>query len=250
MKNESADQRTRRLALKREARQRRRDRELPSTKKRRIARDCTNQNRRRDALNSTTRDAYNAKRRERAHTKLSRNSQRDAIRTQHALTLREAHGKNDTDAIFEIDKMCFVKESLSRNDVASYVPGARGHVNGRRCIVLLEDDVIVACMLVRKTHRTRKRRGKREYIPYLQSLAVLPSKRNHGYARDLLNYIQKETKQKRGDKACVLLHVRSDNASAIYLYVSAGFQFFKRVSKHFAEGLCRDASEMMWCATF
>ena len=154
MKNENADQRRRRLALKRAARRRRRNLELPSAKERRLAKNRLNQNRRRGAVNSKTRNAYNAKRRERVHRKQLCISQsetnRNAIRAQHTLAIKDACDENDVDTIFEIDKTCFPKESFSRSDIASYVPGARDYIDGRRSIFLIEDDIIVACLLLSK----------------------------------------------------------------------------------------------------
>jgi ribosomal-protein-alanine N-acetyltransferase len=69
----------------------------------------------------------------------------------------------------------------------------------------------------------------------IQTIAVAPEHRGRGLARELLGHLLAAAAD--GDCSEVLLEVRADNASAIALYASEGFDVIARRGSYYGPGL-------------
>jgi ribosomal-protein-alanine N-acetyltransferase len=69
----------------------------------------------------------------------------------------------------------------------------------------------------------------------IQTIAVAPEHRGRGLARELLGHLLAAAAD--GDCSEVLLEVRADNAAAIALYASEGFDVIARRGSYYGPGL-------------
>jgi len=126
------------------------------------------------------------------------------------LTVRAAR-PNDTAAMLKIEKECFGFDHWRTEDFAA-----------NQCIVAELGEQVVGFLVSRETFA-----GSVSELPEREilNLAVLPSFRHHGIARQLL-----ETELRH--RATFFLEVRESNAAAQELYRSCGFKEIAR-RKHY-----------------
>lgn len=128
---------------------------------------------------------------------------------------------DDLDALVACEEACFATDRISRRSFRHLL--TKGHQATR----VLCDPVgrIIGYAMV-LFHRGTS-------LARLYSLAILPTQRGHGYARELLGAAEGAAAE---EAAFLRLEVNAENERAIDLYRQAGFRPFGRIDDYYEDG--------------
>lgn len=126
--------------------------------------------------------------------------------------------KNDLSALIELENTCFQTDKISARSFKRWVQSEHAVL-----LVCEEEGIIVAYGLVWCHKGTRLAR--------LYSIAVHPSMRGKGVARELLATLEKHASEK--GKLYMRLEVAKSNQSAITLYELSGYRVFGEYSDYY-----------------
>jgi ribosomal-protein-alanine N-acetyltransferase len=122
----------------------------------------------------------------------------------------------ELDAIRVIELACFGAEAWSEGLVAAAIEG------GRNTVLIDEVDAYGAVSVVGE-------------VADLERIAVMPSRRRHGIARQLLDALCAAARAQGATR--MLLEVAADNAAAIGFYEAYGFATISRRTGYYRGGV-------------
>lgn len=132
----------------------------------------------------------------------------------------EPAGLNDLDRLLELEAACFAIDRLSRRSFRHFIGGGQSVLLTAR-----ESGVLVGYLLILFHRGTRLAR--------LYSIAVDPASRRRGIARALFQ--AGEARARERGAIHLRLEVSQNNAPAIALYRTLGFQEFDRLSDYYED---------------
>ena len=138
--------------------------------------------------------------------------------------VREA-GLGDLDALAAIENQCFPVDRISRSGLRRFLTRSRQDPWGVRFLAVEHGACICGYVLLLLRRNSR--------IARIYSIAVMPEHRRTGMARTLL--ANAESVATEAGRNRIRLEVREDNAAAIRLYTSVGYQPFGRIEPYYED---------------
>ena len=142
----------------------------------------------------------------------------------HIGAIRNAH-HGDMDALVAIENQCFSIDRISRSGLRRFLTRSRQDPWGVRFLAVEHGACICGYILLLLRRNSR--------VARIYSLAVTPEYRHMGVARTLL--VGTESIAMESGRNRIRLEVREDNAAAIRLYTSVGYQTFGRIEPYYED---------------
>ncbi|MEB8488324.1 MULTISPECIES: GNAT family N-acetyltransferase [Acidithiobacillus] len=142
----------------------------------------------------------------------------------HAGTIRKP-GPGDLNVLAAIENQCFSIDRISRSGLRRFLTRSRQDPWGVRFLAVEHGACVCGYILLLLRRNS--------LIARIYSIAVMPEHRRTGMARTLLAGAESVAVESGRNR--IRLEVREDNAAAIRLYTSIGYQTFGRIEPYYED---------------